>query len=382
MKILTLNAGSSSVKYGLFENTKCLERGIIERIGLRHGYKSHKTAIRQILILLKKHRLIKNFKEIKAVGHRVVHSGNSRKTILITPKAIRHLEKLNELAPLHQPHEIKGIGICQGLLKCRQFAVFDTSFYTTLPDKARVYAIPSILTHKYNIQRYGFHGISHSYVYEQACKILNKEIKKVITCHLGNGASITAIKNGKAIDTSMGFTPVEGVAMGSRSGDIDAGIITFLMQKERMDAREINDLLNKKSGLIGLCGKRDIRDILKATDKKSRLALEIFCYRVTKYIGAYTAALGGLDILIFTAGIGENNWQIRKQICENLKYLGIELDDKKNEKINSNFLEFIKSSDFINNKKNGLIISKGKIKVMVIATNEEKAIAEEVVKIA
>lgn len=362
MKILALNAGSSSVKYSLFENTACLDRGIIERIGLRHGCKSHKTAIRQILISLKKHRLIKNFKEIKAVGHRVVHSGNSRKTTLITPKILRHLEKLNELAPLHQPHEIKGIKICQGLLKCRHFAVFDTSFYTTLPDKARIYALPSVLTHKYNIQRYGFHGISHSYVYEQACKILNKKIKRVITCHLGNGSSITAIKNGKAIDTSMGFTPIEGLAMGSRSGDIDAGVITFLMQKERLNAKEVNELLNKKSGLVGLCGKRDMRDILKAKDKKSKLAFEIFCYRITKYIGAYAAALEGLDTLIFTAGIGENNWQIREQACKNLGGLGIEIDDEKN-------------------KKNDLIISKGKTKVMVITTNEEKAMAEELLKI-
>ncbi len=361
MKILTLNAGSSSIKYSLFENHKCLIRGIIERIGLSKGYKSHETAIKSILQIFLKKQLIRDYAEIKAVGHRVVHGNSLRRTTCITPAIIKLLEQQIELAPLHQPYEITGIKLCGKLLKCKQLAVFDTSFYMHLPEKAGVYAIPWKLSQKYGIHRFGFHGISHNYVYQEACRILKRRINRAITCHIGNGVSITAIKNGKAIDTSMGFTPLEGAVMGSRSGDIDAGIIFYLMQKEHLNISKMYKLLNEKSGLAGLCGKRDMRDVLAAYGKKEKTAIDIFCYKITKYIGAYAAAMGGVDALIFTAGIGEHQWKIRKKVCEKLGFLGVKLEPE-------------------SNKKNTTHISSGIVKVMAIQTDEEQAIAEEALK--
>lgn len=361
MKILILNVGSSSVKYSLFDSKKNITRGIIERIGLKDECKDHETAIKKILNQLVEKRYLKNFKEIKIVGHRIVHGDKLRKITLLNDSIVHLLEKLIELAPLHQPHGIKGIKVCRRILKCRHFAVFDTSFYTTLPKKAKFYAIPWKYTKKYEIQRYGFHGTSHKYVYGQACKIMKSPIKKAVTCHIGNGVSITAVKNGKAADTSMGFTPLEGCMMGSRSGDIDAGIMPFLMQKEKLNVKQVYEMLNKQSGLLALCNKRDMRDILNSKDSKSKLALEMFCYRIAKYIGAYASALGGIDALIFTAGIGENSWKVRDMICRYLKYLGIELDQ-------------------LANKKNKSIISKSKVKTFVIKTDEELAMAEEILK--
>ncbi len=361
MKILILNVGSSSVKYGLFDSKKSIIKGIIERIGLKGGCKDHETAIKKILDRLVKEKYIKDFKEISAVGHRVVHGDKLRKTTSLDDSVVRLLENLIELAPLHQPHEVKGIKICRRILKCRHFAVFDTSFYATLPEKARFYAIPWKYTKRYDIQRYGFHGTSHKYVYRQACKIIKSTIKKAVTCHIGNGVSITAIKNGKAVDTSMGFTPLEGCIMGSRSGDLDAGIIPFLMQKEKLSAKQVHKILNNQSGLVALCNKRDMRDILKSKDSKSKLALEMFGYRIAKYIGAYASVLKGIDALIFTAGIGENSWKVRGIICRYLKHLGVELSQTAN-------------------KKNKLIISNSKVKIFVIKTDEELALAEEILK--
>jgi len=362
MKVLTVNAGSSSIKYSLYSGTTLLVKGLEERIGTRGGYKTHEQALRKILKELQQKRHIKDLKEITAVGHRVVHGGTLKHTTRITPSVLKRLRKVIELAPLHEPPEIKCILVCMKLLHAKHVAVFDTSFHSTMKDVQKLYGLPLSLSKKYNIQRYGFHGISHDYVSREAAKVLKKPLSslKLITCHLGNGASVTAIKKGKSFDTSMGFTPVEGLMMGTRSGDIDAGILFFLMH-HGYGKEKLYKLLNHQSGLQGISGKRDVRDIQKSKDAKSKLALDMFCYRVAKYIGAYMAGMNGCDGIVFTAGIGEHSSIVRKKVMDYFGYAGIKIDAGKN-------------------RKNTITISgKGsKIPVLVIPTNEELMMVKEV----
>lgn len=362
MKILTINAGSSSIKYSLFEDKIRLVKGIEERIGLRGGCKNHSEAIKKILKKIKTKHLIRKYDEIKAVGHRIVHGADITKTTKIDKRLMKKLKALVELAPLHEPPEIKCIEICQKILECEHYAIFDTSFHTSMDKIRSAYALPTKVAKKYNIKRYGFHGISHKYVAQCAAQELGENLSelKLITCHLGNGASITAIKNGKSFDTSMGFTPIEGLVMGSRCGDIDAGIVFFLLKKGyKKDT--LYEMLNKESGLLGISGHRDMREILKSKQEKSKLALDVFCYRAAKYIGSYIIAMQGCDGIVFTAGIGENSWLVRQKILKYFEFLGVELDKNQN-------------------RKNECIITteRSMIKVLVIFTDEEQMMAEEV----
>ncbi|MBN1526832.1 MAG: acetate kinase [Candidatus Omnitrophica bacterium] len=351
MLILIINCGSSSAKYQLFdaERHHFLAKGIVERIGhtnssLRHqtnsgkplsrnvSCKDHHVAIEIIVKTLTDDRcgVIRSKNEIKGIGHRVVHGGEEFKaSTFITPKVIRSIVKYSELAPLHNPPSLFGIRACSEILRgIPQVAVFDTSFHQTMPSRSFMYAIPYRLYAKYGIRRYGFHGTSHRFVAEEAARKLWRPLKdlRLITCHLGNGCSITAIDGGKSVDTSMGFTPLEGLVMGTRSGDIDPAVVFYLMEKERLSPAEVSDLLNKESGLLGISGvSNDMRDVVKASKGKgkaagrARLALDMFIYRIEKYIGAYVAAMGGLDAVVFTAGISENNPWLVKRIEDDLK---------------------------------------------------------------
>ena len=327
MKTLVMNIGSSSVKYDVFDikkgSEKIILKGEFEKLRTKGQFSD---SIKKIIKILENKKITAD-----AIGHRVVHGGTIEKAQKINSALIKKLEKVAELAPLHDFPEIKGIKICQKLSKLPQVAVFDTAFHQSMPEKAYTYALPYKIAEKYNIRRYGFHGTSHKYVATEACGILKKNInqQKIITCHLGNGCSIAAIKNGKSIDTSMGFTPLEGLVMGTRSGDIDPAIITFLMEKGHYKIKEINNMLNKRSGLLGISGiSNDIRALLKPKTKnkknrRAKLAIDVFCYRAAKYIGAYHAILGGTDILVFTAGIGENNAAIRREISGDVNHLKI-----------------------------------------------------------
>jgi len=387
MKILVLNFGSSSLKFQLFEikeKEDVLLKGIADNIGLNNSFikceikgnvkiirekiKDHKNALKNVLGIILANNIISSFDEIKAIGHRAVHGGEEfKKTVLIDNKVMKKIDELSNLAPLHNPANLVGMKVCKELLpNIKQVAVFDTGFHGNMPEKAFVYGIPYTYYKKYGIRRYGFHGTSHHYVSKKAADILNKNYKKlkIITCHLGNGSSIAAIKNGKSIDTSMGFTPLEGVVMGTRCGDIDPAVILFLMKKEKLSVREIDDILNKKSGLLGISGiSPDVR-VLWASEKKGNkragLTLDILGYRVAKYIGAYAAAMNGVDVIVFTAGIGENAFYVRERILKHFEYLGLRIDKRKN-------------------KNNETIISadNSKIKAMVIPTNEELQIAME-----
>ncbi len=398
MKILVLNSGSSSIKYQFFNfqqnKTDLLVKGIIEKIGLKGSqikhflpdgrqviFKGdiidHQNGIEYLLAILKsdKYGVIKNLKEIDAVGHRVVHGAEKFKnSVLINDEVIEQMEKCIELAPLHNPPNLKGIYAIKNLLpEVPQVGVFDTAFHQSMPDYAYMYAIPYSFYEHYGVRRYGFHGTSHKYVSERACKILgvNYTSQKIITCHLGNGSSIAAIKNGKSIDTSMGMTPVEGLIMGTRSGDLDLGVYNFIMEKEELPRSVAYTLVNKHSGLIGISGiSSDMREIEKKAEQgnyRAQLALKMFDYRVKKYIGAYTAALNGLDILVFTGGIGENAYQRRWNICKDMEYLGIKLDKIKNQEV----------------KGKEAIISTpdSKVKVLVVPTNEEYMIAKDTYEI-
>jgi acetate kinase len=396
MKILVLNCGSSSIKYQFFSlaNNALIAKGIVEKIGMKgsflkhekeNGQKvmfegeilDHKIGIEYILGVLSsaKHGCIKNLEEISAVGHRVVHGGEFfTESKLVNDEVIQALEKYTELAPLHNPPNLKGIYGIQSLIpSIPQVAVFDTAFHTSMPKHAYMYAIPYALYKKYGIRRYGFHGTSHRYVSTRACEILGTKCAgmKIVTCHLGNGASVCAIKNGISVDTSMGFTPIEGLIMGSRSGDIDMGAVTFIMDKEKIGTKSASVLFNKHSGLLGISGaSSDMREIQEAAgkgDERSLLAIKMFDYRVKKYIGAYAAAMGGLDVLIFTGGVGENSDMNRAGICEGLEFMGIELD----EQINTG----LRSKEAIISKKDG------RVKVMVVPTNEELMIAIDTQKI-
>jgi acetate kinase len=392
MKILVLNCGSSSIKYQLFDinSGTVLAKGIVEKIGLKGSFLKnerldgdkvklegeildHQSGIEFLLGLLisEKRGVIKSLSEIDAVGHRLVHGGETfQESCYLDDLTIKGVEDCSDLAPLHNPANLKGIYAMKNLLPdVPQVGVFDTSFHQTMPDYSFMYALPYSLYKKYGIRRYGFHGTSHSYVSKRACEILKVDYHdvKIITCHLGNGASITAIRNGKSLDTSMGLTPVEGLIMGTRSGDVDAGALTLIMEKEEIDFSSLNTLLNKHSGVLGISGiSSDMREVESAAaegDERALLALRMYQYRVKKYIGAYAAAMGGVDILIFTGGIGENSPDDREKICEDMEFLGLEFDRKAN--------EGVRSKELIISKK------ESKVTVMIVPTNEEFVIASE-----
>lgn len=361
---LVLNCGSSSVKYALYDyNETEITRGIVEEIGKK--IKDHRTAISFILNTLVKKNIVKTLYDIAAVGHRVVHGNGLTKSVLVTHNIMKEIEKAAVLAPLHNSHNIEGIKAIKTLLPAiPNIAVFDTAFHSTIPSHAATYGIPLSLSQKYKIKRYGFHGISYHYICEELKRERGKLPSRLIVCHLGNGASICAIRNGKSIDTSMGFTPMEGLLMGTRAGDIDVGAV-FHLAAMRQECRDMDHLLNFASGLKGIAGTNDMREIWKKAqqrDKKAVLALDMYCYRIQKYIGAYISVLGGIDALVFTAGVGENAWYVREKVCNALGFFGIALDQKKN-------------------KMNQKIISKRKVKVYVLPTHEEKMIARETARL-
>jgi acetate kinase len=365
--ILVLNSGSTSIKYSLFnKELKEVDSGEEEKIGLRGGAKNHKEAIEKIFKKISDSGKVKDLSEIKAVGHRVVHGGEDlKKPTLINKKILKKIKDYAQLAPLHNPPNIAGIEACQKLLpKAKNVAMFDTGFYKTLKPESYLYAIPYQFYQKEKIRRYGFHGISHQCVAQRAEKILGKKIKRLITCHLGGGSSITAIKDGKPIDTSMGFTPLEGVVMTTRSGNIDPAIPVYLISQLGYTAEQVDNLLNKQSGFIGICGIRHFKDILESKQKEAKLAYQIYVRSVVKHIGSYTAILGGIDGIVFTAGIGEKAVRFRKEVADQLKYLGVEINQEKN-------------------KRNENIISqkKSKVAILVIPTNEELMIAQQTLKL-
>lgn len=394
MKVLIINCGSSSLKYQLNEmpSEKVLAKGLVERIGLpgailthRPGeekhvmeaeIENHEKAISLVIeaLVSSEHGVIKSMDEIFAVGHRVVHAGEDFSgSVLINEAVMDALRKNIDLAPLHNPPNIMGIEACGKLMpKVPQVAVFDTAFHQTMAPKAYLYGIPYEVYQKHKIRRYGFHGTSHKYVSQRAAEMLGRPLEeiKVITCHLGNGASITAVKDGESIDTSMGLTPLEGVMMGTRSGDLDPGVIFTLIDKENLTIEKVNNFLNKNCGVLGLSGvSSDFRDIEMAADKgneRANLALERFAYVVKKYIGSYAAALNGADAVVFTAGLGENSASMREMICQDMDYMGIEIDKEKN-----------------NTRGKEVDISKdnAKTKVLVIPTNEELMIARDTFEI-
>jgi acetate kinase len=395
MKVLVLNSGSSSIKYQFIETTthQVLAKGQVERIGMDDAVLSHvridgdtvkfsaeildhNIAIEYVVAILlsKNHGVIKDKSEIEAVGHRVVHGGETFSgSVLITDEVIEKIRENIELAPLHNPHNLRGIMACKRLLPdTPQVAVFDTAFHQKMPEYAFIYGLPYELYKKYKIRRYGFHGTSHRYVSKRASEILGVPIEKlrIITVHLGNGCSMAAVKYGVSVDTTMGFTPLEGLLMGTRSGDIDPAIVLYIMGKEGLTMAEVNALLNKHSGLVGISGvSSDMREIIremKNGNMRAKLAFDVFCYRVKKYIGAYTAVMGGVDAIVFTAGIGENSPDVRKSVCEGLEFLGIKIDDEKN---NSPEREKIITTD------------DSPVKVLVIPTNEELVIALDTAEI-
>ncbi len=395
MKILVLNCGSSSIKYQLFSMTDAsdwnvIAKGGVEKVGLKGSFLKHqkengdkivfegeiidhKTGIDYILgvMLSEKHGCIKDLSEIDAVGHRVVHGGETfSSSVFINDEVIDKLEEMVSLAPLHNPPNLKGIYAIQQLMPdVPQVGVFDTAFHQSMPDYAYMYAIPYSLYKKYGIRRYGFHGTSHRFVSKRACDILGVDYntQKIISCHLGNGASVAAIKHGNSVDTSMGFTPLEGLIMGTRSGDLDPGVITYLMDKEMIGTRSASVLLNKHSGMLGVTGiSSDSREIYEAAEEGhelSQLGIRMYDYRIKKYIGSYAAAMGGVDILIFTGGIGENEKRTRAGVCRDLEFLGIELDQELNDKTRGE--EVVIS------------LPDSKVKVMVVPTNEELVIAQD-----
>lgn len=369
MKILTINAGSSSLKYELFnKKLESLDDGYIERIGQKGNTANHFIAVQNALASIIQKGVMKDMNEITVVAHRVVHGGEKySKPIRITPAVEKEIKKLSNLAPLHNPPNLSGIKAAKKLLtKAKHIAVFDTAFHQTLPPKAFMYALPYQLYKKESIRRYGFHGTNHFYVSKETIKLLKKKQSKIVTCHLGNGSSITAIKNGISLDTSMGFTPLEGVPMGTRCGDIDPAIPLKLAQKQSPE--QVDNLLNKKSGFLGISElSSDMRDLLKTRtkNKKSQLAIDMFTYRVAQYIAAYSATLKGLDAITFTGGIGENSGYIRAQICQYLEHLGVTLDRAKN-----------------NANKTIVSSAKSRIKVFAIPANEEKEMASQAIKIA
>lgn len=359
MKILVLNCGSSSIKYALYDmaDHSVITSGGIEKIGLPDSFinvklngekhrimrpiEEHTAGVQFIFEVLTQgeYAVLSDLNELGAVGHRMVHGGERfNKSVLLTPEVMEAFAACNDLAPLHNPANIKGVDAVKALLpNIPQVGVFDTAFHQTMPDYAFMYALPYELYKKYGVRRYGFHGTSHRYVSQRVCKFLglqSAEGKKIITCHIGNGASIAAVKDGKCVDTSMGLTPLEGLMMGTRSGDIDAGAVTFLMDKLNLDTHGISNLLNKQSGLAGVSQlSSDFRDILAGIangNDQARLAKEMYTYRIRKYIGQYAAAMGGVDIIVFTGGAGENQWEVREGATQGLEFMGIKMDEAKN----------------------------------------------------
>ena len=394
MKVLVLNCGSSSLKYQLIDmsNEEVLCIGLVERIGIEGSIlkqekdgvegklvveqpmKNHQDAIKLVLdaVVDAKFGGVKDIKEVEAVGHRVVHGGEKfAGSVLITDEVKAALVECTDLAPLHNPANIMGIEACEAILPgVPMVGVFDTAFHQTMPKKSYLYGLPHELYTKYGVRRYGFHGTSHKYVSQRAAEMLGKNIEdiKVITCHLGNGASIAAVDGGKCVDTSMGFTPLEGLIMGTRCGDIDAAILPFLMEKEGLDAKGLSDLMNKKSGVYGMTGiSSDFRDIEGAAangDEKAQVALDAYAQRVKKYIGAYAAEMNGVDAVVFTAGVGENGIDMRKAIASNMEFLGMNFDEEANK---------------VRGKETVISTADSKVKILLIPTNEELMIARDTV---
>lgn len=392
MNILVVNCGSSSVKYQLIDMERefAMARGAVTRIGMSGAVLTHKAhdrsevkvtgeildhimAIQYVISILlsENHGVIKDKSEIHAVGHRVVHGGEKfSESVLVERDVLREIRHLIDLAPLHNPHNIRGINAAMKTLPdVPHVAVFDTAFHHKMPRKAFIYGIPYVMYKKYAIRRYGFHGPSHLFVTSRAAELSNgkPEDYKMISCHLGNGASVSAVDKGISIDTSMGFTPLEGLLMGTRSGDMDPAVILHIMGREELSLHEANTLLNKHSGLSGISGiSSDMRDVIESADEgnpNAKLAFEMYCYRLSKYIGGYTAALGGVDHIIFTGGIGENSPRVRETTCEKLQFMGVELDKEKNFSVVGEEAE--------------ISMTDSKIKVMVIPTNEELVIARD-----
>jgi len=392
MNIFVINSGSSSIKYQLFKmpSTKPVCSGLVERIGLEEGIITHKTfvdgeektfkynlevhdhevGLKEVNALLidKKIGVIENADEIKAVGHRIVHGGEAfTEPTIVTPAVKEKLKQTFQLAPLHNPAGYRGIEVAEKIFKAAtQIAVFDTAFHKTLPPEAYRFAIPNSYYKDYNIRTYGFHGTSHKYVSQQAEVFLNQKGLKLISIHLGNGCSMAAISDGKSIDTSMGFGPLSGLIMGTRSGDIDATVIFYLVNQLGYDIDQVSTLLNKRSGMLGLTGFSDMRDITKAINDgnaNAKLAYDMYAYRIKKFIGAYAAVLNGLDAIIFTAGVGENDALIRELVCANMEYLGLQIDEDKN-KIRSGEIREINQT-------------KSKVKILVVPTNEELEIVNQ-----
>ena len=389
MKILVLNCGSSSIKYALYnmDDQSVITSGGIEKIGLPDSFikykyngkkfqidrpiEEHTAGVQFIFEVLTtgQHAVLKSLSELDAVGHRMVHGGERfNKSVVLTPKVMEEFAKCNDLAPLHNPANIKGVNAVSALLpEIPQVGVFDTAFHQTMPDYAYMYALPYSLYKEHGVRRYGFHGTSHRYVSQRVCEYLGikAEESRIITCHIGNGASIAAVKNGKCVDTSMGLTPLEGLIMGTRSGDIDAGAVTFIMDKLNLDTKGISNLLNKQSGLAGVSGgSSDFRDILKGIEEgndRARLAKEMYTYRIKKYIGEYAAAMGGVDVILFTGGAGENQWEVREGATKGLEFMGVEVDPAKNRACRAT--EAVISTD------------DSKVTVCVIPTDEELMIA-------
>ncbi len=395
MKVLVINAGSSSLKYQLIDmtNESVLAKGLCDRIGIENSFikqskgdeeavvinkvlKNHKDAIEAVISALTDDKIgvIKSMSEISAVGHRIVHGGEKfNSSAVINEQVMDAVRECIDIAPLHNPPNIIGIEACQQIMpNVPMVGVFDTTFHSSMPEHAYLYAIPYELYQKYGIRKYGFHGTSHKYVSERAAELLGKPLSeiKIITCHLGNGSSICAVNNGKSIDTSMGFTPLQGLAMGTRSGTIDPEVVTYLMEKEDLTVKGVSNLLNKKSGVLGVSGvSSDFRDLHSAADegnKRAQLALDIFAYGVKKFIGEYIAVMNGVDAIVFTAGIGENNSVIRSMVLDNMDFFGIKIDAEKNR---------------IRGQEIDISTTDATVRTLVIPTNEELAIARETMRL-
>jgi len=392
MKILVLNCGSSSIKYALYDmdDRSVMAQGGIERVGMEgafvkvklpngekrtieHDIPEHTEGVKLIFSLLTDKAIgaIKSLEEIDAVGHRMVHAGEKfAHSVVIDDEVIKAYEECIDLAPLHNPANLKGVNAVRSLMpNMPQVGVFDTAFHQTMPKHAFMYALPYELYEKYGIRRYGFHGTSHRYVSARACEYLGLDYEKqrIITCHIGNGGSVAAIKNGKCIDTSMGLTPLEGIMMGTRSGNVDAGALVYLQKKLGLSADELSDLLNKKSGMLGISGissdMREVREAAENGNERAKLAISMYTYCIKKYVGAYAAAMGGCDIIVFTAGVGENQDIVRELVCTDMEYMGVEMDVEKNCKIRA--------------EEAVLSMPESKVKIVLIPTDEELMIASD-----
>lgn len=392
MKILVLNCGSSSIKYALYDmdDRSVMAQGGIERVGMEgafvkvklpngekrtieHDIPEHTEGVKLIFSLLTDKAIgaIKSLEEIDAVGHRMVHAGEKfAHSVVIDDEVIKAYEECIDLAPLHNPANLKGVNAVRSLMpNMPQVGVFDTAFHQTMPKHAFMYALPYELYEKYGIRRYGFHGTSHRYVSARACEYLGLDYEKqrIITCHIGNGGSVAAIKNGKCIDTSMGLTPLEGIMMGTRSGNVDAGALVYLQKKLGLSADELSDLLNKKSGMLGISGissdMREVREAAENGNERAKLAINMYTYCIKKYVGAYAAAMGGCDIIVFTAGVGENQDIVRELVCTDMEYMGVEMDVEKNSKIRA--------------EEAVLSMPESKVKIVLIPTDEELMIASD-----